>query len=80
MNLNTELILLSLLIVGSNTQYIELIDKLVSISWTNEGDYTYFNVKATLTSDVNPSNAWLGIGLNDMARMVSINIFFMKEI
>ena len=68
--MSLKLILLSLLILGSNAQHIELIDKLVSINWANEGEYTLFTAKAILNNGINPSNAWFGVGFNDRARMV----------
>ena len=75
MNLNMKLILLSLLVLSSNTQQIELIDRLVNISWANEGEYTFFTTKAKLNSGINPSNAWFGVGFNDRARMVCWNFY-----
>ena len=55
--MNLKLILLSLLVLSSNTQHIELIDRLVNISWVNEGEYTFFVAKAKLNSGITPSNA-----------------------
>ena len=71
--MNLKLILLSLLVVSSNTQHIGLIDRLVNISWVNEGGYTFFVAKAKLNSGITPSNAWFGVGFNDRARMVCWN-------
>lgn len=47
----------------------------IKITWENQGEKTFFNVRAKLV-DVDITNCWIGVGLNDRIEMVSFSFLF----
>ena len=54
---------------SSNAKSITLLNN-IKIDYDNEGNQTKFLVTSPLGADVDPTNAWLGFGLNSIQKMV----------
>jgi hypothetical protein len=44
----------------------------VYIEWSNQGDQTQFKISSPLAGTIDVTNAWIGVGVNSAAQMVTL--------
>lgn len=70
---NNYILICLVIVVGKcSAQRVTLLN--IEIRYSNRGNQTDFEITSPLGTNVNPSFAWIGVGLNFISRMVGVEI------